>query len=197
MSSDTQLLPRIKANLDAEAPASSATGARLDDAPEHAEVSEDQAPLVVPLYADLVLTLMVDRDSHFELMKHGFRELNPSLSDADMIQIGVAGLYNTIGSEIRFQGQPGKLMMAACGGNHEASLIIYEPFWTTIHEHFPGDLAVAIPTPDVLAVANADDPEAVDELRSSVARVLAGDPPSVTSNRLYRKSPGSMELSFF
>jgi len=196
MSSDSQLLPRIKVNLDTDAPASSANGASQHDAHEQAEVSEDQAPLVVPLYADLVLTLMIDRDSHFELIKHGFRELNPDLSDADIVQIGVAGLYNTIGSEIRFQGQPGKLMMAACGGNHEASLIIYEPFWTTVHDHFPGDLAVAIPTPDVLAVANADDPEAVDQLRSTTTRVLDNDPPSVTSTRLYRKSPGSMELSF-
>jgi hypothetical protein len=194
MSADVQLLPRIKVNLAAERPAGGGTDDATD---ETVQVGELEAPLMVPLYADLVLTLMLDKGEHFELLKQGFREVNPQLSDADVINIGAAGLQSEVGDSIKLQGQPGRLMMATCGGNYEAALIIYPPFWDAIHQQFPGDVAVAIPTPDVIVVANADDEEALAELRASAKRVLDGPPASVTSARLYRKSPDSAELSFF
>lgn len=158
------------------------------------EVTAAEAPLVIPLSADLGLALMIDRGEQYELIKQGFRDLNPALSDSDIINVAIAGLQAEVGSNIGLSGRPGHLMQATCGGNFEAALIIFPAIWAALHEQFPGDLIVGIPTPDVLIVANADKPDAVEELKAGVARVLANEQPSITSRTLYRKTPESADL---
>ena len=179
-----RLLPRIKVAHAAEASADAAIA-----------VPEAEAPLVVPLSADLVLSLMLDKGGHYELLKAGFRDLNPNLSDDDIVKIAVSGLHAEVGQNIKLQGQPGFVVMATCGGNFEASLIIYTPLWDTVHQHFAGDVVIGIPTPDMLLIGDATNPDAIAEVRAGIERVLGNEQPSVTSPSLYRKSPESSELT--
>jgi uncharacterized protein YtpQ (UPF0354 family) len=81
----------------------------------------------------------------------------------------------------------GGLYLITAGGNYEASLLLFEPFWRERKLEVQGDYVVAIPARDTLLVTGSDDFEGMRRVREAVAQVYPQAPYRLTESLFVRR----------
>jgi uncharacterized protein YtpQ (UPF0354 family) len=145
-----------------------------DDGGPVLELDHDQAPVFRSLGGGLLVNYVVDRGTHFVFVTNGDLTAQ-GFSTERLHEVGLANLARAA-ADRGVEVHPHESVFAVVsGGNLEASLILLDDLWDEGFRQFvSGSYAVAIPSRDVLAFADAADPAACSQLRAVVDRVWPG-----------------------
>lgn len=128
----------------------------------------DDAPVIAPLAADMVVMYAIDRPDHLEYVQN--RTLRASSLSVDRLHaLAVRNLPSRV-QDINMIDAGDGLFAFAAGGNFEASLLFIDAFWEQLAPRFPGRPLVAIPSRDLLFAIGSEQPRAAQIIREK-ARV--------------------------
>lgn len=135
------------------------------------KLSDDDAPVIVPLDADLVVMYAIDRPEVLEYLQHRTLKAS-SLSVESLHALAVSNLPSRVQNINMINGGEGLFCFAA-GGNFEASLLFIDALWDQLAEHLPGRPLVAIPARDLLFAIGSKQPRASQIIREKAQLELA------------------------
>ena len=190
---DVTIVPRIKVDYAHQMYAS------VDDQrfkgnplPEGVVLQEDQMPITLPLFDDLLLCFAVDRGHSYELLQQNIFAKNPQLSEELLKQYAIAGLVKEIGEQIKIHGDFNHMIMITAGGNFEAAILLLDGLWEQLHEMASSDLILSVPARDLLFVARAGDAQILADMKAKVKKFF--DNPAtegLLSKGIYQKEKNS------
>lgn len=132
---------------------------------QEAGVPAEQMPALTPLCGELVVTYAFDLPDSFIMATP------PLLRDAGISADAVAKVAaeNLQGAllPVNFFGKGDGVRLVKCGGNLEATLLLVDRFWDFARNDMQaaGELIVAAPRRDCVAICDGADPAAVAALR--------------------------------
>jgi hypothetical protein len=130
--------------------------------------------LVTPLVGDLATAYTLeDRDAVRTLTGHDLTRSGVSTEALHArALINLAQHVTRTGMKLQAYGS---MMAVIFDGDMEATLLLYDPLWTRLHDEMGDHLVAVVPARDVLAVAPATSSEGIAELRAVVQRVFPRD----------------------
>jgi uncharacterized protein YtpQ (UPF0354 family) len=143
-----------------------------------------------PLAGDLLVTYAFDLPNAFALVQpDDLRRLNISREMLRTLAVG-----NLAGRVTRLECREPKphLRMLTCGGNFEASLLLFDQLWPQLAQQVDGELVAAVPARDVLVFTGSRSPDGLKALTECVANLHA-DPnlDHGLSRRLFARKDGA------
>lgn len=166
---------------------------RSEEFAAHAVPEGSPPPAALQIADGLILMFAEDRPWTFRYLRvSDIRELAPT-PDA-LIAAAVSNMQSKM-AFIEIHATEVGISYVACGGNFEASLLLAGSFWRDMSKDFAGPAVAAVPAGDLLAFADSENHEAVQNLRQWVQGV-SEDPEIANpiSFALYRFNSGSWEL---
>ncbi|KPP90389.1 MAG: hypothetical protein HLUCCA08_15620 [Rhodobacteraceae bacterium HLUCCA08] len=122
----------------------------------------DMPPLSDPFVGDMVVMYVVDHPSHVAYLTGNDLDA-AGLSRADMTDIAFIN-FDRYGATVQLHSTP-PVHMLVLDGFYEASFLLRPDFWPQLEAMLEIDLAVIAPARDMLVIADATDPVALDSLR--------------------------------
>jgi uncharacterized protein YtpQ (UPF0354 family) len=159
---------------------------------KRAEAPSDDAIVLSPEYRflddelvdELFILYAFDLPGHFRYVNgHDCRTLG--LDPARLRSLAVRNLTQRRGKPEVLRPH-GPAIMFRLDGDLEASLLLVDHFWPPFARDIPGELVVAVPSRDVLAVSGTGIPGGVETLRYAARR--AWERPTANPNRLLTRS---------
>lgn len=146
-------------------------------APEEKDESGEvfSANLVVrPFIGDLVITFAVDTGEYFELLQRD--DLPAELDDDALFALAKKNMADQVEFNLTGTSYGGFGLLA--GGDHEAGALCLDFIWDYCAREIAKDLVVAVPARDCLFMAEADDAEQIEGMKSIATDIFAnGDSP--------------------
>ena len=153
------------------------------------ELPEAESPVTRVLGHRLLAAYLVDEGDSFRYVQ--YRHLaEAGLSMEELHAIAVKNLAALAEERVEVR-QYGNIYAVLMGGNFEASLVLFEEFWSEWYSQLaPNGYVVAFPARDILAFGDSSSAEAINELNQVCLRGNnEGDHP--LTNTLYRREGSS------
>jgi uncharacterized protein YtpQ (UPF0354 family) len=128
------------------------------------------SPVLKQVTSSLTATYVVDTGDSFTYVQH--RHLSAAGMTAE--ELHARAIYNLATlAQTKVKVQPyGNIYAVLMGGNFEASLILFDDFWTRSCAHFaPNGFVAAFPARDILAFTDTSNKQGVQELHRLCDRV--------------------------
>ena len=133
-------------------------------------------------------------DMHIRLVFDGHQTLQSAspddlsrlrLSPDQALKLAVSNLRRVYGEPVVHPWSGGLMQVEAGSADLASSYFLDREFWEKLQSRYPDGLVVAVPRRSGLVYAPANDVEAVDSLRFSVAALYAAGPGARLSSALY------------
>lgn len=155
------------------------------------QLSHADSPVLRPYLDNLFVAYLVDEGQSFAYVQH--RHLAQAGISAEALHL--IGMRNLAAlaeerAEVRAHGELFALLM---DGHFEASLLLFDEFWSQWYaELLPNGAVAALPARDVLAFSDAGNAEGIAQLRQLCERLQGQANHSLTST-LYRRHNNTWE----
>lgn len=153
---------------------------------ESLDLPPGQEPVFMDFQEDFIMGLAMDTGYSYEFVNQDMLKKHGGQVET-LMQQGMDNILNEIKENIQVHGdiQTGACMIT-CGGNHEASLILFDGFWNQVAEMAQTDICMALPVRDILLVCNFYNTTAMDQMRQKIQQFYYDkDQPHPMSPRIY------------
>lgn len=164
-------------------------------APEEKDENGDvfAADLVVrPFIGDLVITFAVDTGEYFELLQRG--DIPESMDDEALFALAKKNMADQVEFNLTGTAYGGFGILA--GGDHEAGALCLDFIWDYCAREIAKDLIVAVPARDCLFMAEADDAEQVEGMKT-IARDIFENGEQPLTKTLFLFTAATREFTVF
>ncbi len=134
---------------------------------------------------DAALYYGLDHDEFFIGISPMHLDNQLRLDNIDEIAFENLENFVTNTQPLQMQGTESGLFLMSCGGNYESVLPSMDYIWEKLQQQFEGDLYVAIPARDLCMFCNANNEEAVADMKKIATNVFPTHQKPV-SNYLYK-----------
>lgn len=153
--------------------------------------TDGKNPLTEPLAGDLVVTYLANTTDGRRLLVREDLALLPVAAD-ELMDRALANLTHDL-SEIQL-GEHSHLMMVQTGRDLEACTLLLAGLWDQLAAQMDGDIAVGVPSHDLVLIGDTASAEAMDELRRAVPQLHAPDADNALSRQLFVWRDGQWAL---
>jgi uncharacterized protein YtpQ (UPF0354 family) len=149
---------------------------------ETASGNDGAQPLTAPLAGDLVVAYVTDTSEGRRLVaRDDLSELG--IAADELLDRALANLTDDL-SEIQL-GEHSHLMMVQTGGELEACTLLLEGLWDQLTAQMEGEVAVGVPSADMVLIGDTASPAALDELRRAVPKLHNPEASNALSPQLF------------
>lgn len=179
-----QIVPRIILDL----PARSATDFVL---------SGEDAPLERHLVADLSVTYAFDLPGCFKIASR--RDIaHLVLEESQVHDLAMRNLDMRMSKlEPEFVELENDVVLIRCGGDFEATLLLFDHVWQQAMNVVRGELVVSVPARDSIAFTGTENRPGLSYMRSEASRILERSDHTLTRNFLTRNASGWIRYEGF
>lgn len=157
-----------------------------DSEPADLHLSADDAPILEPFVADLLIAYAFDLPNRFTLVQ-GSHLPDLGLPAAELRALATNNLRRRLPDIMRHQYPHLPVFVFTAGGNLESSLLLLDDLWESQRSLVRGELVVSVAARDCIAFTGSESPEGIAELRVSIDRAQSGGDHVLTRHLLIRR----------
>jgi uncharacterized protein YtpQ (UPF0354 family) len=155
------------------------------------DFSQDDMPIMEPLFGDLLLTYAFDLPKRFEMVSNKMAA-DLSLSPDQIRGIAMKNFEERF-PEIGLMGEIPFFIVCA-GNDMEATMLLRGEFWDNVAKEMPGELVVSVIAPDKVLVFSSEEKKLIAHAKDEITSTQHETPTRALSELLYVRRDGDWHV---